>query len=174
MYIYIYISQTALLAAFSSFLLRPPFSTLFLPFRFIRFFLACVSISYASRRYTFSQVDVSLKFPTLPLFFFFFSHPFFAILLPFLVSSSLSLSSFIIYREIKEKKYIYSYTSKEEVTSGLSSDRNEIFLGEDTCVHTHIHIYRIHFDPFLPTLASIFFLRRCSHETLVPKASKCE
>lgn len=50
--------------------------------------------------------------------------------------------------------------SKEEVTSGLSSDRNEIFLGEDTCVHTHIHIYRIHFDPFLPSLASIFFLRR--------------
>lgn len=64
--------------------------------------------------------------------------------------------------------------SKEEVTSGLSSDRNEIFLGEDTCVHTHRHIYRIHFDPFLPSLASIFFLRRCSHETLVPKASKCE
>ena len=143
------------------------------PFRFVRFFLAYVSISYASRRYTFSQVDVSLKFPT--LFFSSFlilSSPYsflFSCLRPLL---PFAIVLYYLSRNKREEIYIYSYTSKGDATLRLSSDINEISLGKDihTYIHIYIYIYRINFDPFL-SLASIFFLRQCSREMLVPKAS---
>ena len=111
-YIYIYIPDCFA----RCFFIIPSSSSISLsPFRFVRFFLAYVSISYASRRYTFSQVDVSLKFPTLFFFLPFSSSlrhtPSFSRVS---VLFSLSLSSFIIYREIKEKKYIYIHIRARE------------------------------------------------------------
>ena len=172
MYIHIYIYPRLL----CSLLFHHPFFVLHFSFSFsFRPFLSRLRVHFV--RFATLHLLASWRLVKVPDTFFFSSFLILSSPYSFLFSCLRPLLPFAIVlyylsRNKREEIYIYSYTSKGDATLRLSSDINEISLGKDihTYIHIYIYIYRINFDPFL-SLASIFFLRQCSREMLVPKAS---